>query len=68
MKVRYLVAALSVVSIVLIGVATHANAADEWFVLSEKVLKTADPSVEIKSARGSVGKGRQAGEAFRRGR
>jgi hypothetical protein len=52
MKVRYLVAALSVVSIVLIGVATHANAADEWFVLSEKVLKTADPSVEIKSQGG----------------
>ena len=52
MKVRYLVAALSVVSIVLIGVVARANAADEWFVLSEKVLKTADPSVEIKSEGG----------------
>ena len=52
MKVRYLVAALSVVSIVLIGGVTRANAADEWFVLSEKVLKTADPSVEIKSEGG----------------
>ena len=50
MKVRYLLASLSVVSVLLGAVASHA--ADEWFVLSEKVLKTADPSVEIKSAGG----------------
>jgi hypothetical protein len=51
MKLRYLLASLSVASVVLMG-ASRANAADEWFVLSEKVLKTADPSVEIKSEGG----------------
>ena len=52
MKVRYLLASLSVVSVVLMGAVASAHAADEWFVLSEKVLKTADPSVEIKSEGG----------------
>ena len=51
MKVRYLLASLSVVS-VLLGAVASVHAKDEWFVLSEKVLKTADPSVEIKSAGG----------------
>jgi hypothetical protein len=46
------VASLSVVSVVLMGAVASAHAADEWFVLSEKVLKTADPSVEIKSEGG----------------
>jgi hypothetical protein len=49
MKIRYFVACLGVASVVLLGAVGKAIAADEWFVLSEKVLKTADPSVEITS-------------------
>src|SRR6185436_19396632 len=36
-------------SAVLLGVVGTARAADEWFVLGEQALKSADPSVEIKS-------------------
>ena len=39
-------------SVVLMGAVGSARAADEWFVLSEQTLKSADPSVEIKSAGG----------------
>ena len=52
MKVRHLVASLGVASVVLMGIAGSARAADEWFVLSEQALKSADPSVEIKSSGG----------------
>ena len=52
MKVRYLVASLYVASVVLVGVVGSASAADEWFVLSEKTIKAADPSVELKSEGG----------------
>jgi len=52
MKVRYLMASLYVASIVLVGPVGSASAADEWFVLAEKPIKTADPSVEIKSEGG----------------
>jgi hypothetical protein len=36
-------------SAVLLGAVDSARAADAWFVLSEQTLKSADPSVEIKS-------------------
>jgi hypothetical protein len=36
-------------SIVLMGAAGTALAADEWFVLGEQAIKSADPSVTIKS-------------------
>src|SRR6185436_14307340 len=36
-------------SAVLLGAVGSARAADEWFVLGEKTLKSADPSAEIKS-------------------
>ena len=36
-------------SAVLLGAVGSARAADEWFVLGEQTLKSADPSVEIKS-------------------
>lgn len=49
---RYLVASFFVASVVLVGAVGSASAADEWFVLSEKAIKTADPSVEIKSEGG----------------
>ena len=52
MKVRYLMASLYVASIVFVGAVGSASAADEWFVLAEKPIKTADPSVEIKSEGG----------------
>ena len=68
MKVRYLVASLGVASVVLLGAVGSARAADEWFVLSEQTIKSADPSVEIKSAGGSMGEGRQAGQVLCRGR
>ena len=42
-------AALVVASVVLAGAVGSAGAADEWFVLGEKTLKTADPSTEIKA-------------------
>jgi hypothetical protein len=51
-KISQFVASLGVAAVVLIGSIDSARAADEWFVLGEKALKAADPSVEIKSAGG----------------
>ena len=48
MKVRSLMAALGVASVVfLMGTVGTASAKDEWFVLSEQTIKSADPSVRI---------------------
>ena len=52
MKLRYVVASLGVASILLFGAVAQVGAANEWFVLSEKVLKATDPSTEIKSEGG----------------
>ena len=52
MKVRYLAACLGVASVVLVGAVSSARAADEWIVLSQATIKTADPSVELKSEGG----------------
>ena len=54
MKIRILaLMALFVAACVgFMGSAGSASAADEWFVLSEQALKTADPSTEIKSQGG----------------
>ena len=49
MKVRYSAMCFGIASVVLMGAITSARAADEWFVLSEKAIKSADPSTEIKS-------------------
>ena len=50
MKVRYLVASLAVVSVVVfMGAVGGVRAADEWFVLAEQPLKTTEGIVEIKS-------------------
>ena len=51
MKVGYLRAALGLASVMLLGASGSARA-DEWFVLSEQTIKSADPSVEIKSEGG----------------
>ena len=54
MKIRILtlMAVFVVASVVLMGAVGSAKAADEWFVLSEQTIKSADPSVEIKSEGG----------------
>jgi hypothetical protein len=52
MKRRYLAAFVLAASVLVMGALSAVHAADEWFVLSEKALKSADPSVEIKSEGG----------------
>ncbi len=39
-------------SIALLGTVSSAKAADQWFVMGEQTLKSADPSAEIKSSGG----------------
>ena len=51
-KISHVVASLGVAFAVLMTAAGSARAADEWFVLSEKALSAANPSVEIKSEGG----------------
>jgi hypothetical protein len=52
MNMRHLVAILVGASVVVLGAVGGARAADEWFVLSEQAIKSADQSVEIKSQGG----------------
>ena len=47
MKVKYLMRALGLAFVVLVGAIGSAGAADEWFVLSEQTIKSTDPSVKI---------------------
>jgi hypothetical protein len=54
MKIRYLVACLAVASVVFVGAVGRARAADEWFALAEKTLRSVDPSVEIKGEEGKL--------------
>ena len=58
MKTGYLRTGLSLVaSVVLLLVALGtASAADQWFVLSEKIIKSTDPSTEIKAEEGKMWK------------
>lgn len=51
-KIHTLMASLAVASAALMGAMGTATAADEWFVLGEQAIKSADPSVQIKSAGG----------------
>jgi hypothetical protein len=51
-KIRTLIASFVVASVALISAMGSASAADEWFVLGQQTLKTADPSAEIKSTGG----------------
>ena len=51
-KIHTLVASFVVTSAALMGAVGTATAADEWFVLGEQTIKSADPSVNIKSAGG----------------
>ena len=56
MKARYLRAGVGLASVVLLAALGSASAKDEWFVLSEKVVKTMDPSTEIKAEAGKMWK------------
>jgi len=56
MKTGSLSVALGVVSIVLLSTLGTATAADQWFVLGEKMLKSTDPSVDIKAEEGKMWK------------
>ena len=49
MRVRCLVGTLGLAFVVLMGAVGTAGAKDEWFVLGEQTLKTANPSAEIKA-------------------
>ena len=55
MKARYLGGGIGLASVVLL-IALCSASADEWFVLSEKVVKTMDPSTEIKAEAGKMWK------------
>ena len=57
MKIGYRRAGLSLASVVLLVVALGtANAADKWILLGQKVLKSTDPSTEIKGEEGKMWK------------
>jgi hypothetical protein len=47
MKIRWLMGALGLASVVSMGVVGTATAKDEWFVLSEQTIKDTNPSVRI---------------------
>ena len=55
MKARYRGGGIGLASIVLLIVLGSANA-DEWFVLSEKMVKATDPSTDIKAEAGKMWK------------
>jgi hypothetical protein len=55
MKARYLGRGIGLASAFLL-IALGSASADEWFVLSEKVVKTMDPSTEIKAEAGKMWK------------
>jgi hypothetical protein len=55
MKARYLGGGIGLASIVLL-LALGSAAADQWFVLGEKVVKTMDPSTDIKAEEGKMWK------------
>ena len=54
MKTRFhiLMVSFVVATVALLGAAGNARADDAWFVLSQQTIKSADPSVEIKSEGG----------------
>src|SRR5687768_1433595 len=57
MKIRNLtVSCVVAASVVLLGAVGTARAADQWFVMGEQTLKSADPSAEIKTQGGRLKK------------
>ena len=55
-KIHTLMASFVVASVAFMGAMGSANAADEWFVLGEQTIKSADPSVDDQEPRRSMGK------------
>ena len=55
MKARFLGGGIGFAAVVLLAALGSASA-DQWFVLSEKVVKTMDPSTEIKAEAGKFWK------------
>jgi hypothetical protein len=56
MKARYLGGGIGLASVVLLAALGSASAKDEWFVLGEKVVKSMDPSTDIKAEEGKMWK------------
>ena len=57
MKARYLGGSIGLASVVLlIALVGSASAKDQWFVLGEKVVKSMDPSTDIKAEEGKMWK------------
>jgi hypothetical protein len=56
MKARYLAGGIGLAAVVLLVALGSASAKDEWFVLGEKVIKTMDPSADIKAEEGKMWK------------
>ncbi len=52
MRVRWLMGAFGLASVVLMGVVGTATAKDEWFLLTEQTIKDTDPSVRITAEEG----------------
>ena len=52
MKVRGLMRAFVLASVVLMGAIGSARAADKWFVIGQKAIKAADPSTEVTAEEG----------------
>ncbi len=55
-KTPILLASFVVASVILMGAAGSAKAADEWFVLGQQTIKAVDQGVEIKSEAGRLKK------------
>jgi hypothetical protein len=56
MKARYLGGGIGLAAVVLLVALGSASAKDEWFVLGEKVVKSMDPSTDIKAEEGKMWK------------
>ena len=56
MKIGYLARGVGLASVVLLVGALGSASADQWFVLGEKVVKSMDPSADIKAEAGKFWK------------
>ena len=54
MRVRYVMGALALASVVLLGAVDSAIAADKWSVLGKQTLKSTETSAEIKGEKGKL--------------